>query len=97
VYQDVTLNTSEYNLPENQINIFPVPASGSLTVETNSKELTIEKIIIYDGRGSQVSNTKNHIEQSRLSLSLSGFENGIYFMEVMTDKGVVMRKFLVSK
>ncbi len=97
VYQNLISNTLTHGIYENKINIFPVPASIFITVETATDDLLIKHIIIYNVQGQQISSTKNDIGKSKLSLSVSKFANGVYFMELVTDKGVVMKKFVVEK
>jgi hypothetical protein len=97
VYQNLILNEATTSFSENKINIFPVPASSFITIETATSDLVIKHITIYNEQGQLISSSNNTIQKSKLNLSLSKFAAGIYFMELETNNGVLMKKFVVEK
>jgi type IX secretion system substrate protein len=97
VYQSLVTNTTEHNLPENQISVFPIPSSGYVTVETNSDNLKIDRITIYNAQGQPISASRKAIGKSRLNLSVSKLPDGIYFMEINTNEGVSMKRIVIVK
>ena len=83
-------------MSENRISVFPVPASGYVTVETNSENLRIERITIYNEQGQQVSTTRKNINKSKLLLPVSKLPDGIYFMEIHTNEDISMKRIAVG-
>lgn len=63
-----------------QFNLFPQPTTGMFTIETTA---TIESIDIYSPAG-QLILTKSGNEKT---IDLSGFESGIYLLNIETEKG----------
>ncbi len=97
VYQNLVITISENKLSEHKIRIFPIPTSNFITIETETDNINIQQLIIYNAQGQEIGNTKNDTQKSKLNLSVSNFPNGIYFLEVVTNEGIMMKKFLVNK
>ena len=97
VYQTIVATTEETIIPENEITIFPVPASNSITVESNSDNLKIEQIKIYTATGQQLSSSRNKMNTHKLNISISNLAAGIYFLEVITRNGISMKRLIVDK
>ncbi len=97
VYQNIVTGEEMPNLNEQTILLYPLPAFNSVSVATTEANLLIKRIIIYNQQGQQISKTKDVIEKSKCKLDVSKFSNGIYYMEILTDKGIVMKKLIISK
>ena len=97
VYQNIVTGVAEQNIDEQLIILYPVPAFNNITVAATEADLLIKRIIIYNQRGQQISTTKEGIEKAACKLEVSKLSNGVYFMEVLTNKGTVMKKFVISK
>jgi hypothetical protein len=82
------LSLERFN-PKLNINIFPNPTTSDIFVESDSN---IQSITIYDVNGRKILNKKT--ESYQTNLSLSAFENGIYFMLVKTGQGELSRKIV---
>jgi hypothetical protein len=87
--------TSILDLPTNGISIYPNPTSGKLTIDNG--QLIIKNIEITDITGKTIQSFSNsQIKQfSNYEIDLSGFESGIYFVKIQTDKDNFVKK--VSK
>ena len=59
------------------------------------KSNIIKEIIVYDTRGKQIINRKTN--QSELKINLQEYPSGIYFVEVLTNGGVYIRKIAKKK
>ena len=72
-------------LPNQEIQIFPNPASSHITVR---KVFELEEILIFNLFGSliQVENTK--------TISIENLPSGIYIMHVKTTKGLIRKRFV---
>lgn len=67
------------------LSIYPNPASSDLTIET---EAIIESIEIFDINGSMVQNETTN------NFSVASLTNGIYFIHVKTNEGVITERFI---
>jgi uncharacterized repeat protein (TIGR02543 family) len=70
-------------------NIYPNPAKDELRIESNG--LTITKLEIVDLSGKTIVNLKSEIVNS---INVSALPQGVYFVKMETDNGIVTRKFV---
>ena len=79
------LSTNEIIL--NTVNIYPVPSNHVLNVSlTNNAELN--KIKIYDSSGQFI------FEDNKKRIDISNLSSGVYFMEINTNTGKVIKKII---
>ena len=71
-------------------NIYPNPVKNELTIAT---ELRVEEIAIYDIYGRTVRQQVNKTTGQQV-IDVADLENGIYFINIKTDKGNVVRRFI---
>ncbi len=69
------------------LSIFPNPVSSILNIET-SKTISFEKAKVYSTLGKLI------LETSETQINLETLSAGIYFVEVVTDKGSVTKKIV---
>ena len=76
---------------ENQITIYPNPAKERIFIET---PFHIESVEITDlsGRNFFSSTINNEVSEQNQSLNVSSLPTGIYFVKIMTDKGLIVKK-----
>ncbi len=84
--EDCTLSITEFVLTEN-IKLFPNPVSSTLNIET-SENISFEKAKVYSTLGKLI------LETSEKQINLETLSAGIYFVEVVTDKGSVTKKIV---
>ncbi len=78
---------------ENSFSIYPNPANESLTMQFT---IPVKSVKILNDMGAVVySNTKVG-QNGILKVNVSSFEPGIYFVQVMTDKGIATKKVTVN-
>ena len=75
---------------ENQISLYPNPASTFITIEL--KDITAFDVIILDMNG-RILQSENIIENNT-TINTSNLETGIYLMQIVTDKGTISKKIL---
>ncbi len=75
------------------ITIFPNPVRTSLNIV--AKNTVMEQIRVVDILGQVVYN--NRIEEQRHEINVSGFRNGVYFVQVTTADGVQTCKIQVTR
>ena len=74
-------------------NTYPNPVDDILYIKTNEN---INEIVIYDVRGCRVSkSTSLQVSKSMsVSMSMSSLKPGIYFINIITKKGNITKKFI---
>ena len=76
-----------------EIVLYPNPAQDKLWISGISESA---EVIVYDMLGRALS-VDPFGKNPALSLDLSSFPNGIYFLKVKSDSGTVIKKFVVQK
>ena len=74
------------------LNLYPNPASTSLTIVSDEH---INEIRMIDMLGKVVYAT--NVENDRYTMNVSGFDNGIYFVQILTDKGLSTKRVQIAK
>ena len=85
-YEVLHLSTSVNDMLAEQIAIYPNPTKGFLVIDT---DYLIEKVRIFNVHGSVI---ESHLKEN--AIDVSNVSNGIYFVEIHTDKGLVRKKFI---
>ena len=79
------------NLSVDNINIYPIPATKTLTVETQNNELTILNLVDVNGKFI----LKKEFMQS-INLDVSQIVKGIYYLTLSTSEGKLTKKIIVE-
>ena len=87
----VSLATSEYNIDNKNLTLFPNPASKILNIDT---PFQAQQINIYDNSGKKVLNITNPKENK---IDISSLANGTYHLEIINNKNKLTKKFIVRK
>ena len=83
------LNIDSYQV-ENQITIYPNPATSIIHLELNNR--TISKINIIDINGRYIE--ANHILNHENKMYIGNLSNGIYTLQIFTDNGIIYKKII---
>jgi hypothetical protein len=73
-----------------QLKIYPVPATETLTIETPQK--TIIEILNIEGQSIMTT----AIVDRKTIIDLEGLSSGVYIIKATTDKGVVIKKIIIA-
>ena len=76
-----------------QFSIYPNPSDGIFNVELSN----VNTIKVLNTLGSVVYQEKINANETKTTIDLSNFANGIYFIAVMNDKGTLNKKVILSK
>ncbi len=71
--------------------VYPNPVSDNITVYTN---LGISEVNIYNILGVNVYNETAALNNSRLDINVSDFNEGVYFIKVKTENGETVKRFI---
>ncbi|MDC7999600.1 T9SS type A sorting domain-containing protein [Aequorivita todarodis] len=80
------LGVEEFGL-DGMVQLYPNPVSASFQIKT-SKTISFEKATVYSTLGKLI------LETSENQINFETLSAGIYFVEVITDKGVVTKKIV---
>jgi hypothetical protein len=75
-----------------QITVSPNPASSEIKVISN--QLTVIGIDIYNMLGEKVYTSPPTDNRSPITINVSSFPSGMYFVKIKSEKGVVVKKFI---
>ena len=90
----VNLASSTVNIEDFNLEIFPNPAQDLLNVKANNAILST--IAIYNINGQLVQQSLE-IGSDQKILDLGLLTEGVYMIQVLTDKGLINRKIVVKK
>jgi len=92
VYQNVSGTKNVLNM-NNIMNIYPNSATDNITIESQQQELQIAiNIEIYNIHGQPIKFLTTFCDKT--SIDISSFPCGVYIVEVKTEKGVTVKKFI---
>ena len=88
-----TLIVQEDSLEEysNRFEVYPNPAESNITINTNEN---INEINIYNIIGIKVYSEQVSVDRCPLSVDLSTFNSGVYFIKINTEKGDIVKRFI---
>lgn len=77
-------------------NIFPNPVTDEFRI--NNSELIIERVEVCDVFGKSIfKQGLKVIDQQEITINVSAFVAGMYFVKLQTNKGTVAKKFLIAR
>ena len=90
---EVCIKTLGENIEEytSFINIYPNPVENELFLAT---ELHVEEIAIYDIYGRQAMRQQVNKSISQQVMDVANLNSGIYFVEIVTDNGKIIKRFV---
>ncbi len=79
--------------------IYPNPATNTVTIEitqaaVGNRQEAVSNIEIYDALGVKVYSTTNYKPSTTNNIDVSAFPNGVYVVQVKTEKGISVEKFI---
>jgi hypothetical protein len=89
------------NIEGYTLTTFPNPAAEQLTIKFNAAGTSNVELFITDMYGIKVRNVINNealkAGTTSRNINLSGLSNGIYFVSLKSDSGILVNKFMVIK
>lgn len=82
-------NLSETNLSE--VAVYPNPAKDVVTI----KSVGIQRVTIVNMLGEMVYDAE--VNNDKIELQLADYQSGLYFVNILTDNGLITKKLTVSK
>lgn len=94
-FQQITTNVSVIDEVGAAFQLQPNPAGDELWITTNDAELQHFQYRLLDGNGRLLINQEVN-GTDRTALDVSAFSSGIYFMNIITEKGSTTKKLIVK-
>jgi uncharacterized repeat protein (TIGR01451 family) len=88
------LANADFN--QNDVLVYPNPASGSVQVNLQNTAANLESITLYDLVGKVIKKTE-HISSAQAAIDVSALSSGIYLLEVTTENQMKLVKKLMIK
>jgi hypothetical protein len=82
------LSAGEFEM-DNSVKVYPNPSNGLVKIDADTE---IKAIYLYDIQGRQLQ--VNYSDETNASFDVSGRVSGIYFMKVITEKGMKVEKLI---
>ena len=81
----------EENLVDN-VTVYPNPATDVIRIDVDTRLIeSVQRVDVYDITGQIV------ISSTKTEINVSGLKSGMYFVNILTDNGVVTRKITVLR
>jgi len=78
---------------QNSFEVYPIPTSSLLTIRLQDETESIHQIIITDNIGKKIQYIRNPTSNT---IDVSKLTTGVYFIKIMTEKKVSIRRFIVE-
>jgi Secretion system C-terminal sorting domain len=88
-----TKSTSVEDILDAQFNVYPNPTTGIFYVKSNN-QLEVKEWSVSDVVGRKILRGPSFKENE---INLSAFNEGIYFLQVVTDKGDIIKRIVLQK
>lgn len=80
--------------PVEKLKIIPNPTNKLMEIENNQQ---ISELYLYDSKGNCVLNLKGQTDNPKISINVSRFTQGIYFVRAISEKnGIISGKVIVN-
>lgn len=79
-----------------KVTLFPNPVESSLNINLESVPEMNCKFIFYDISGKQVKEVE-HLSAKVISIDTNDLQNGVYFLTILNDKGIVQKTEKIIK
>ena len=79
-----------------EVRTFPNPTTDHLTIEVTARDAVESQMTIMNLAGQQFENRNVELKTgvNAINLDLSNFNNGLYFLQFTTEKGMITRKIV---
>ncbi|MES2656387.1 MAG: alpha/beta hydrolase-fold protein [Bacteroidota bacterium] len=91
-----TTQVQQVDALENQISVYPNPSLKEVMVQTTQADIL--KISIFNAEGKAIQNITNHkIDAKHYKISYHDINSGVYFMQIQTNNGIVVKKLSLNQ
>src|SRR5690554_17474 len=83
---------SATNFLSEKFNLYPNPAMDIVNI-TNSENMFVEQVVIYDVAGKQLS-AQNFNNESEIQLNVENLASGVYLLHIKTNEGTAVKRLI---
>ncbi|ALJ05421.1 hypothetical protein APS56_09950 [Pseudalgibacter alginicilyticus] len=94
INNDLTLSTSNFDVQNNVVSLYPNPAQESFVIQTPDTE--ISNVKVFSINGSMIFNSEN-VNSNSLTVDTSAFQTGVYFVHVKNVLGALSVEKMIKK
>jgi uncharacterized protein (DUF1501 family) len=95
-YDGVILGTEDFENNNNEIDIYPNPASRIVTISSKNSNM-INKVSFYSTEGASVGNFDNTYKEILFVINVQNFYDGIYLLKIDTDRDSYSKKLIIKR
>ena len=92
---DTTLLNNTTELLSDEITLYPNPADDLIFIQT--PDIEVEQVIIMNQAGKVMYQRANIIQEETIEISTSHIPSGFYFVKLLTDKGLAVKKISIRR
>jgi hypothetical protein len=81
------INTHDVLGQDNLVSTYPNPATDVINIDFGTSLEHVSGVVIFNGAGQKMMEFNNFLSQIS-QIDISGMENGVYFIEILTTSGV---------
>ncbi|MCX6291637.1 MAG: T9SS type A sorting domain-containing protein [Bacteroidetes bacterium] len=85
------------NISSSPVSVYPNPTKGIVNIDLNGNQFRNTSVVVSDLLGNEIKKTSMKNSDSNFQLSLSEFQDGIYFIKVKTDNNEFMQRVILKK
>ncbi len=94
---DKPVGVDNSNFDEDIVKVIPCPAKDNITIEFNDDISKNYYVVIINYLGQKIFSGEYYSATNRhLNIAVSNFKNGVYFIQLTTDKKIYRKKFVIS-
>jgi PKD repeat protein len=94
IVKQVLISLASIDDEDNQIIIYPNPASSILYIENNAKDV-INNISIFDISGREIYQETIKKEEN-IQIDVSSYKQGVYFIKILLDNNLIVKQIIVQ-
>jgi len=97
---DLSIQKNPYGISQtgtNILNIYPNPASDFIYIEPASGYDWPSKVTLITSQGKEVLNIIPGTKQEKVKVDIENFQDGLYFLQVNTNDGIITRQVVIRK
>ncbi len=91
----IILSNKEELLQSKYVNVYPNPSTSIINIELDD-DLEVSEVIITNNLGMELQKTKI-TNSNKIMLDLENLSNGIYFVKIISQKGIFYKKVVLKK
>lgn len=80
-----------------RINVYPNPAKDFFTIDLNAFNGTVQQIQLMNVLGTNVTSRINVDHKLQVKVPIDNLPEGLYFLRLQTDKGMISKKIIIRK